>query len=62
MTLKQFKAWRKRMGWTQPQAGEALGYSVGHICRLEAGTKTVQRVTELACRALEDDVNTEAAG
>lgn len=54
MTKDEFRAWRQRMGWTQRQAAEAFGFTAEHVSRMEHGTKAVQRVTELACKALEN--------
>lgn len=43
------------MGWTQPQAAQAMGYTVEHISRMETGKKPIKRVVELACKALESE-------
>ena len=61
MDGKAFRDWRKRMGWTQVQAGAALGVVRETILRRERFPYDLSRQLELACRALEDDVNTEAA-
>ncbi len=54
MEAMEFKAWRYRLAWTQAQAGNALGFSNEHVCRLETGVKPITRVVELACQALEN--------
>lgn len=61
MTGSEFRAWRKRLGWTQQQAAEALGISVSQIIDYESGSKRgtdraapIPRVVALACQALED--------
>ena len=53
MSPEEFKAWRKRMGWTQAQAGDALGLSRVHIGFLERGVHPISRAAELATKYLE---------
>ena len=59
MTKEEFKAWRKRLGLTQAQAGEALGISREWVFTLERGAErngkpaNVSLTIELACEALE---------
>lgn len=63
MTPKQLKAWRKKMGWTQRAAAEALGISLRPLQEMERGTRfkavdgveppaPIDKRTELACRYL----------
>jgi transcriptional regulator with XRE-family HTH domain len=60
MTKEEFKAWRKRLGLTQAQAGDALGLTGEHINRLEKGISPrgtpleISTVIALACEALEN--------
>lgn len=57
-----FAAWRRRMGWTQRQAAEALGVTLATYQQQEAGKsyagrpRRVQRLWLLACAALEQGV------
>jgi transcriptional regulator with XRE-family HTH domain len=37
MTEPSFKRWRKQLGWTQIQAAEALGVTVGYVKSLDSG-------------------------
>lgn len=53
MTAAALKAWRKRLGVTQPQAAEMLGLSVRGYRNLELGARPIQRYIALACTALE---------
>lgn len=53
MTAADLRAWRKRLGWTQREAAQALGLSHTHYCKLEAGTYSIKQSIELACRLLE---------
>jgi len=39
MTPKQFKAWRKRLGLSQPAAGAALGVCIATIQLYERGKR-----------------------
>ena len=48
-----FRDWRKRMGWTQIQAGAALGVARETIVRRERFPYDLSKQLELACKALE---------
>lgn len=37
MSESAFKRWRKQLGWTQLQAAEALGVTVGYVKSCDAG-------------------------
>lgn len=59
MTPDDFKAWRKSMGMTQTEAGDALGVSKGTIINYEAGkrrddgrTVEIPKTVALACTAV----------
>lgn len=60
MTHQQLQAWQKRMGFTNPQAAEALGMSLSGYRQQRLGVHRtrgtpieIDRRTELACLALE---------
>jgi len=60
MTKEQFKTWRKKMGFTQKQAAEALGLFRNTIINYERGTRPendlpvkIPRSIALACAAIE---------
>jgi transcriptional regulator with XRE-family HTH domain len=52
------KAWRRRLGLTQRQAGEKLGIPAIAISGWETGRLQIARpkMLELACRAVELDI------
>lgn len=52
MTPDQFKRWRKSNNMTQAMAAAALGMTVRHILRLEAGERKISYVISLACAAV----------
>jgi transcriptional regulator with XRE-family HTH domain len=61
MTGQELRVWRKTMGWTQQQAGDALGIGSKTIENYEAGERRVKgemvpheipRYIALACAAL----------
>jgi len=54
MTAKQFKQWRERMGWTQAEAGDALGLHRKTISNYECGKEPVRKVQVLATERLTD--------
>ena len=59
MSPDEFKAWRKRMEWTQAQAGDALGLSRVHIGRLErGGRRPISKAIKLATKYLEIEKDT----
>jgi len=66
VTPEEFRAWRRRMGWTQAEAARQLGISRRHVVSLEQGrhadgrAATIERYTELACAALERLPDTRA--
>jgi transcriptional regulator with XRE-family HTH domain len=47
------RAWRQRLGLTQTQVGEALDLTLRAIQHYEGGTRSIPRVVELACWAVE---------
>jgi DNA-binding XRE family transcriptional regulator len=57
MTARQFKNWRKRMGWTQPRAAEELGRTKRQIIYYETGEQEIPKAIELACKYLEERSN-----
>jgi transcriptional regulator with XRE-family HTH domain len=50
---EDMRAWRRRLGLTQTQAGTALGLTLRAIQHYEGGSRSIPRVVELACWALE---------
>lgn len=60
MTPADLRAWQTRMGYSQPQAADALGMSRSGYCDLVAGLRRtsgrpieqIDRRTSLACSAL----------
>lgn len=60
MTSEDFKLWRKKMDYTQAQAGAALGLSRNAIVQYEKGSRlddsenlvTIPQYIALACAAL----------
>lgn len=60
MTPADLRAWQAQMGYTQPQAAEALGMSRSGYCDLIAGQRRatgvlieqIDRRTALACAAI----------
>ena len=57
MTKEEFKEWRKRLGWTQTQAGlpEALDIHRNTVLGYEKGTYPIPRTVELACFYLAEE-------
>lgn len=60
MDAHDFKAWRKRLGYTLDGAAEALGMSRSAIINYEAGVRrdsgepvVIPKVVALACAAVE---------
>lgn len=53
MTALQFARWRERMGFTQEEAGAALGKSRRIVQKWEANSP-IPFVVELACKWLEE--------
>jgi predicted transcriptional regulator len=53
VTPQEFRDWRRRLGITQQQAADLLGYTKRGVAKIEGGDKDVARVVELACEALE---------
>jgi DNA-binding XRE family transcriptional regulator len=53
MTHEEIKLWRKRLGMTQQQAGDAIGVTKRSIQLFEAGDQPVSRTIALACAAVE---------
>jgi transcriptional regulator with XRE-family HTH domain len=52
MTPTEFREARHKLGLTQAQMAEALGYKRLHISQMETGKSPIQRTTELAMMAL----------
>lgn len=52
MTPADLRAWRAAMGYTQPQAAQALGVSLRTIKAWEGGETAVPAIVPLACAAL----------
>lgn len=52
MNTWNFKEWRKRLGYTQSEAGQQLGLSRATVQYWEAGLRPVPLEVELACREL----------
>lgn len=46
MTADEFKTRRQSIGWTQKQAGEALGLSIPQIAAIENGRSKVTATVE----------------
>ncbi len=64
MTSDDFKAWRKEMGFTQPQAAEALGISRQSVENYERGSRrederpvVIPKSIALACTAILHKMN-----
>ena len=53
MNPEAFRAWRLRLGLTQPQAAEALGRSISMLKLYESRRKPVPQVVRLAMYAVE---------
>lgn len=53
MTPKQFLAWRTRMGWTQAEAGDALGVSERQVRRYESGEQGISETIAKLCKVME---------
>lgn len=53
-TGADIRAWRKRLGLTQHQAGALLGCSGVAICRMETGVSPVWPTQQILCWLLED--------
>jgi DNA-binding XRE family transcriptional regulator len=52
MDLWDFKKWRKKLGYSQVQAGEQLGLSRGAVQYWESEIRPVPLAVELACQEL----------
>ena len=52
MTPADLRAWRAAMGYTQPQAAQALGVSLRTVKAWEAGFAAPPAFLPLACAAL----------
>lgn len=53
MTPQGFKAWRRRMRFTQEQAAEALGITKRAVAAYEGGETQIPTMAALACAHLE---------
>jgi transcriptional regulator with XRE-family HTH domain len=61
MTPDDFRAWRKRMGWTKVRAARELGISQASVSLYEKGERydlpgvpvTIPRAIVLSCKLLE---------
>jgi len=47
---EDFKTWRKRIGWSQKKASEALGLTIKKITEFEADNATCSTVIDYAYR------------
>lgn len=56
MTADDLRAWRKRFGFTQAQAADALGVSKSLVRGIEEGRRTFRRPIQLLCEALEREM------
>lgn len=54
MTPQDMQAWRKRMGWTQEQAGVRLGVHMVTVNRYENDKRTISQTVCNLCAALEE--------
>ena len=52
MTPEQFRDWRTAMGWTQTEAGEALGVTLRQVQRYESGEQGIKDSIEKLCNML----------
>ncbi|MBX3537324.1 MAG: helix-turn-helix domain-containing protein [Chelatococcus sp.] len=59
MTPEQFKAWRKHLKLSQPEAAAVLGISPGSVFNYEKGARSedgrpvlIPKTVELACAAV----------
>src|SRR5712691_6172381 len=52
MDLWGFKKWRRKLGYTQVEAGEKLGLSRGAVQYWESESRPVPLAVELACQEL----------
>lgn len=62
MTAEDFKAWRRRMRWTQTRAATELGVDRRTISRRENSEIGINRETELACSMMEWVAGSTVAG
>src|SRR5882757_950851 len=53
MDLWGFKKWRRKLGYTQVEAGERLGLSRGAVQYWESEIRPVPLAVELACEELQ---------
>lgn len=53
MTPTQFRAWRTRMGWTQTEAGAALGVTLRQVQRYESGEQGISETIAKLCKVME---------
>ena len=53
MTQAEFRAWRKRLAYTQARAAIELGYAKRQVESYERGEAPIPRVVELAMAELE---------
>ena len=56
-TENPIRAWRRRLGFTQAEAGRELGYGRDRIADFESGRERPRRCVELAMQKIEDDRN-----
>ena len=65
MTAAELRAFRHRLGLTQPALAEALGVSRSRIADYESGgprAQAIPRVVELACEAIEHQAQRLSSG
>lgn len=53
MTPEEFRAWRKRMGYSRLQVAKLFGFSFEWVRSVEMGRLAIRPVVEIACRQLE---------
>jgi len=53
MTPEEFRAWRKRMGFSRHQVAKLFGFSFEWVRSVEMGRLEIRPVVEIACRQLE---------
>lgn len=62
MTPDQFRTWRKRLGYTQQKAADAIDVSVRQLAKYEHGHAEIPRTVALACAAVTLQIHDYAGG
>lgn len=52
MKAAQFRVWRKSKGWTQTEAGEALGVTLRQVQRYESGEQGIKESIAKLCEMM----------